>query len=390
MRTLQSTFIISCFLLFLFILIFPSDFSPVYASDPKDELQKIEKTLQQQKQKVQKTIQKEKSALSELEQLSKILSKKQKELQDYDRRLSKTRSNIRQLENDILLINEKLDASSKMLKERLRRLYKQQHGSIADMLVSAKDNQDLIKKIKYITFIAEHDSNLMKTYSYELKGLNDKIKSMDLLRKELEVNKYNIQKKTDELQAERENKDKLLAAIKSERGSYEKMIKELEDSSEKIREMINKLDEEDVSEPVKGEGFGRLKGRLPWPVYGKILLPFGKQKDPQFNLTTYRKGIEISADPGSAVLAVSDGRVVFADWFKGYGMLTIVNHGSGYHTLYANLSEIFHKSGDIIKVRQSIGRVGESGVLNVPSLYFEIRYKGKPIDPIQWLKKIKE
>ena len=79
--------------------------------------------------------------------------------------------------------------------------------------------------------------------------------------------------------------------------------------------------------------------------------------------------------------------MVFADWFKGYGNLLIINHGEGYHTLYANLSEIFFKVGDIIKVHDTVGKVGESGILNAPSLYFEIRYKGKPLDPVQWLKK---
>jgi septal ring factor EnvC (AmiA/AmiB activator) len=79
--------------------------------------------------------------------------------------------------------------------------------------------------------------------------------------------------------------------------------------------------------------------------------------------------------------------VIFAEWFKGFGQLVIVNHGSGYHTLYGNLSEIFSKVGDIIKEKHVIGRVGTSGMLNAPGIYFEIRYKGKPLDPTQWLKK---
>jgi septal ring factor EnvC (AmiA/AmiB activator) len=155
--------------------------------------------------------------------------------------------------------------------------------------------------------------------------------------------------------------------------------------------MIKRLEEEaKAAKKVEGKGFKKLRGRLPWPVYGKILLPYGKQEDPQFKMTTYRKGIEIGSDRGSAVLAVSEGRVVFADWFKGYGLLVIVNHGEGYHTLYANLSEIFHKTGDIIKRRQAVGKVGESGVLNVPSLYFEVRFKGKPLNPINWLRERKK
>jgi septal ring factor EnvC (AmiA/AmiB activator) len=79
--------------------------------------------------------------------------------------------------------------------------------------------------------------------------------------------------------------------------------------------------------------------------------------------------------------------VIFAEWFKGFGQLIIINHGSGYHTLYGNLSELFSKVGDIIRENQVIGKVGTSGVINAPGIYFEIRYKGKPLDPSQWLKK---
>jgi len=104
------------------------------------------------------------------------------------------------------------------------------------------------------------------------------------------------------------------------------------------------------------------------------------------SIPTFKKGIEIEAKAGDTALSVLGGRVVYADWFKGYGLLLIVNHGKGFHSLYAHLSEIFHKTGDIIKGRQAVGKIGESGLLNVPSLYFEIRYKGKPYDPLKWLR----
>jgi septal ring factor EnvC (AmiA/AmiB activator) len=103
------------------------------------------------------------------------------------------------------------------------------------------------------------------------------------------------------------------------------------------------------------------------------------------NIPVFKNGIEISADDGEQPVAVSGGNVVYADWFKGYGLLLIINHGSGYHSLYGHLSEIFYRSGDIITKGTAVGNIGESGLLNVPSLYFEIRYKGKPVDPMQWL-----
>ncbi len=258
------------------------------------------------------------------------------------------------------------------------------------MLVSNEDNKDLIKRIKYISFIADYDRKMMEAYSREIKELKSKVEYVKVLKKDLEVDKINVKKKSKDLQVERKKKDKLLATVKSERNSYQKMVNELETSSKNLREMIKKLEKEKLAHPAAGKGFKVLRGRLPWPANGRVLVAFGKQKDAKFNITTFRKGIEIESKTGNLVLSVSGGSVVFADWFKGYGLLLIINHGGGYHTLYANLSEIFHKPGDIIKKRQAVGKVGESGLLNVPSLYFEIRYKGKPVDPLKWLRSRKK
>lgn len=374
----------------LLVLIFAADCllpSSVLASNPKKDLKEVQKKLRREKSKVTQTIKKEKSILSEIEQINKTIRKRQKELRYYDKRLSETRSRIRRLENEITLLNGKLKTRKSFLKERLKSLYKQQRGDIVSILVSAKDYQDLIKRSKYISFIAYYDSKQMRIYSNEINELNIKMKRMKILRKDLEMNKRNVKKKTKELQSEREKKNKLFASLKSKRKYYEKMVKELEESSKDLLEMIKQLEKEKLPLSVIGKGFKVLKGRLPWPIMGEVIASFGKYNDPTFNITTFRKGIEIKSGAGNTVLAVAGGRVVYADWFKGYGLLLIINHGAGHHTLYAHLSEIFHKTGDIIKRRQAVGKIGESGILNVPSLYFEIRYKGKPVNPIKWLKK---
>lgn len=378
-----------CLLLTVCFSFLISHFSLTDASDPKKELKKIQKKLSEEKRKVKLTIKKEESILSELEQINKILEKKREELKYYDRQLSKTHSRIRALENEISLLNGKLHIRRNLLKERLIALYKQRYGDIALILVSAKDYQDLIQRSRYINLIAYHDSKLMKIYRNGIEELNIKMDRLETLKKELEVNKKNVNKKTGEMQAERKKKDKLLASIKSKRSSYEKMVEELEESSKNLHELIEKLEKEKRPSPIGGKGFIRLRGRLPWPIDGSVLASYGRQKDPEFNIPTFKKGIEIKASIGDTVRAVSGGRVVYADWFKGYGLLLIINHGGGYHTLYAHLSEIFYKTGDIIKRGQTIGKIGESGVLTEASLYFEIRYKGKPVDPLDWLRKKK-
>ena len=177
-------------------------------------------------------------------------------------------------------------------------------------------------------------------------------------------------------------KELILSSVRNEKDARRKMISELKEASQRLLDIIR---ESSRTDDYAAKGFGHLKGKLFWPAEGKIAIPYGSQKDPQFDTPVFRNGIHIQTDDSADTRSVYTGKVIFAEWFKGFGQLVIINHGSGYHTLYGNLSEIFSRVGDIIKENQLIGKVGTSGILNAPGLYFEIRYKGKPLDPVQWL-----
>jgi len=377
-------FVYSLFFIFNFLFLI-SHFSFIEASDPKKELEDVQKKLLQQKRKIKQTIKREKSILDELEQINKNLAEKRMELKSYSNKIAETGFRIGKIEDEISLLDEKIKSRKEILRERLRSLYKQQREDIASVLISAADYIDLSKRIKYISFLADYDTKLINTYSNDLDALNLKRRHLEILQQDLQKNKTDAKKKAKDMEAEQEKKDAMLASIRKERETYRDMIKELEDASERLLNMIKELETKESPLSITGKGFGILKGRLPWPIKGNIVMPFGRYTDPKFNIPTFRKGIEIRADSGDPVLAVAEGRVVYADWFKGYGLLLIVNHGDGYHTLYAHLAEIFHKTGDIIKERQAVGKIGESGILNEPSLYFEVRYKGKPLNPNEWL-----
>jgi murein DD-endopeptidase MepM/ murein hydrolase activator NlpD len=107
---------------------------------------------------------------------------------------------------------------------------------------------------------------------------------------------------------------------------------------------------------------------------------------PRFGTRTYRNGVDIEAAEGTGVDAVLAGQVVYTGWFKGYGNLIILDHGDELFTLYAHVSEIHVKEGDSVRQGQRIGSVGDTGSLAGPRLYFEVRYRGKPQDPEQWLR----
>jgi septal ring factor EnvC (AmiA/AmiB activator) len=120
-------------------------------------------------------------------------------------------------------------------------------------------------------------------------------------------------------------------------------------------------------------------------VHGKLRISFGLRKHPKFDTYTIENGIEIAAPPDTPVAAVYDGTVVFADRFKGYGLMVVLDHGGKHHSLYAHLAEASVRPGHKVAAGDPIGRVGTA--LEGPGLYFEVRFQGKPEDPLDWLKK---
>jgi septal ring factor EnvC (AmiA/AmiB activator) len=360
---------------------------PLEAADTKKKLSEIQKKLKSKKQQVKESIKKEKSVLERIADIDRSIEKKSNELKEYDKRISITKLKISTLSKEINVMNSKLESSNEHLKDRLRALYKQQYGGHALILISAKDYHDLIKRSKYISLIAHYDSRVIKKYGNDIKEFNSKKRKLEALNEELKSDREIAIKTRKTLETDRIKKDKLLAMIRSKRKSYEKAIKELEESSKKLREMMKKLKEKKLPKSVTGKGFKSSRGRLPWPVNGKVVIPFGEYKDPAFKITVFKNGIELKPNRGEKPKAIAGGRVVYADWFKGYGLLLIIDHGSGYHSLYGNLSEIFLNTGDILIGGTVVGKIGMSRLLDYPSLYFEIRHKGKPVDPAQWLKR---
>lgn len=376
-----------CHLLTAYCLLFTTLFLPniVFAENPKEQYKKLQKDMDTHKKKIEERKSREHSILEELERTNRDLGSMETELRKYRKRLRVTEGEINRVETEINANKAKLDKQRDWIRRKLRILQRYGYsGDIILLLSTSEDMAQMMRRWKYLEALTLFERGVMEDYKENIRGLNEKENHLKSLRAEIKKNVEKIMAKEASLAEKKKEKETLLASVRGEKSSYEKMLRELKEASKRLLEIIRKSEETDA---YAAKGFHGLKGRLLWPVDGKIAIPYGAQKDTQFNTPVFRNGIYIKADGDSPAKAVHGGKVVFAEWFKGYGQLLIINHGEGYHTLYANLSEIFYKNGDIIKEQQVIGRVGESGMLNAPGLYFEIRYKGKPLDPLQWLKR---
>jgi len=330
----------------------------------------------------------ESSVLTEIELTNRQMNAVEDELRKNKNKLMNTETKIAKVEDEISMSRENIKELREWIKRKLRAIQKYGHDSDTVVLFMGTDDiAQFMRRSKYLQYVTLYEHKLLDGYKDTLEGLSEKENQLMALKKELIKNREKVKAEEASLAEKKNKKEMLLASVKKEKSSSARMLKELENASKKILEIIKESEKGEKEVIPSGKGFLGLKGKLPWPVEGKVAIPYGSQKDPQFNTPIFRSGTYIQSNAESYAKAVHTGKVVFAEWFKGYGQLVIVNHGEGYHTLYGSLSEIFTRVGDIIKEKQPVGRVGNSGILNTPGLYFEVRYKGKPLDPLQWLQR---
>lgn len=374
----------------------------VFAESPHEEYRQIQKDLKTHKKKLESVKRAEKSATEELRNANAELNRIEKLLASQRDKIKKIQISISSLQSDINKNKESIRFQGNLLKKRLRAFQRMSRENDALLiLLSGEDFSRTLRIFRYISDLSTYDYKLINRYKEAVNILLEKQNNLKRLSAELETEEKKLTKLEVSLKEKKKERESLLVSVRKEKKSYEKMIKELQEASNRLARIIQESERRESElrkkrgarpgvmeeEIVEDSGFAKLKGKLPWPVNGSVAIQYGTQVDPLFNLPVFRSGIHINTSRGSSVKAVHEGKIVFADDFKGYGRLVIVSHGNGYHTLYGNLSMIFFKNGVIIKEQAVIGEVGESATFGTSGLYFELRYKGKPLDPQQWLRK---
>ncbi len=246
-----------------------------------------------------------------------------------------------------------------------------------------------MRSYQYITYLAKDDARKVQNY---------RISIVDLERTQLRWSrkgailgslKQGLQRTNTSLSNNRQEKLKLLSSIRGERSMHMNALTDLRAAANQLQQFFTVVKPAPTAPSRENKpSIASLKGNLDWPVSGRITRQFGVYKHPRFGTTTMSNGVEISAPQGADVRAVYDGQVVFAEWFKGYGQSVILSHPDGYYTLYAHNSELLVRRGESVQRAQTIAKVGSTGALEgKPSLYFEVRKKDQPVNPVEWLRR---
>jgi septal ring factor EnvC (AmiA/AmiB activator) len=369
------------------------NFSVLNATQTKEELKEIKKQIDIHKKKLQETKKIEQNVLEELKKVSKELDEIERKIRAHKAKISSLKQKIIETEEGIKSYSAELESRKLYLANRIRGLQRLASQPDPVMIIfMEEDTNKAIRMIRNTQKITNIDKKLIEQYRAELNQLVIKQTELKNLYIALKQEEESLKNAEENQKQKMKEKEVLLAKVRQDKSLYERKIKELEDNARRLTKLLQETEKKEKrtgkveSLPEESE-FTKRKGDLLWPVRGTVVAHYGSQKDPVFNVPVFRSGIYIQASPGTSVKASAEGKVVHANYFKGYENLVIISHGDGYYTVYGNLDALNVREGNYVKAGQIIGTVGGNSNINTPALYFEVRYRGKPLNPEQWLKR---
>lgn len=301
------------------------------------------------------------------------------ELATQKRKLAALEKKRTDLENSVAV-------QRRLLSEQIRAAYAMGRQEYLKILLNQQEPATLGRVITYYDY-------LNRARSARITALLDAMKQLDVVRQQIETESVRLatlrdqqrQQKAD-LEQNQAARTRLMARLKQDMSSKSERLQHMLSDEKELESLVSSLAQalEDIpAEPGNHRPFGKLKGRLPWPLRGAIIDHYGRRRVGNLRW----QGVLIAAKEGQPVRAVSYGRVAFADWLRGYGMLLIIDHGDGYMTLYGHNQTLYKEVGDWVEAGDVIATAGVSGGDNTSALYFEIRRNGKPTDPSKWCRR---
>lgn len=362
----------------------------------KSKLEQIEEEIEATDRRARGLKKKELSLVLQIQDIERKIDRSKKTLKNLNGEIADINAEISYINSQLAKLSEKLARKKMILNRRLREIYKRGRLNTVAVLLGSHSFTDLIKRVKYLTLIAAQDKRLVEEvsqlqYSYEEYRRASQRKLAQRMQRKAELEEE--QQKLEQAEKERQ---KLLRSFKAQRAEVLNALEERRTDRERMKKIIAELERrrKEALEKARREGRelppetayleGKM-GSLNWPVsQGKLIRGFGPYMDKITKTRVINNGIEIKAKDGTEVRSVGSGSVVMADFYRSYGKMVMLNHGSGMYTIYAHLGDIFVQEGDFVTEGQAIATVGSTGSLEGPMLYFELRDGPRAVDPLEW------
>ncbi|MCO7513271.1 murein hydrolase activator EnvC [Pseudomonas guariconensis] len=386
------------------------------------ELKKMLGKLQAEKSGVQKDLKATETDIGNLE----------KQVEALQQELKKTEGELERLDTEKKKLQSARVEQQRLIAIQARSAYQNGREEYLKLLLNQQNPEKFARTLTYYDYLSKARLEQLRAFNETLRQLAGVEQDISRQQAQLLVQRGNLDSRRQALEAVRSERRQVLAKLDSDLKARDKKLQARQQDQAELTKVLKTIEEtlarqareaeearkkallaqqeaerrrqqqasanREEEAPKKarttlgpmvsstgasyGGAFSAARGKLPWPVNGRLLARFGDARGGDARAKW--DGVMIGAAPGTQVRAVHGGRVVFADWLRGAGLLVILDHGNGYLSLYGHNQSLLKSAGDIVKAGEAISTVGDSGGQDSAGLYFAIRQQGRPTDPAQW------
>jgi septal ring factor EnvC (AmiA/AmiB activator) len=354
----------------------------------RQSLKDIQSRIQRLSKRLESSREREGEVKQELAQLEKELSGLQQNSRRLQSRLNALKKDIGDKEKRAGILSKQISEREQYVRRRLGSVYRRGEMRMFKILFEKNSPSLLAENFYYLTRLVRQDRELLKSYRDDWRVLRDTLQELENLRSEQQRRLAMLDASHKTLNKGHQARKTALSKLKQDSTTLKQEMTGLQEKARRLRNLLKTLETAKTREYSGASGgasgeFKQQKGSLPWPGQGALVVRFGINANKELGTSYESQGIELAQAAGTPIQAVARGKVVFAKPFRGFGNLLILDHGGGYYSLYAQASQLVKKVGEKVAAGD---KIGISGFGDSKTIYFEIRQRGTPLDPLQWLK----
>lgn len=363
---------------------------PSHANDPRAEQARAEQqlaALQREIQQQRRAIERRQERLSrterELRELESKVQQASQAVRQTELRIAQVEGHIYELEQEQARLQSEVETQANLLADQIESAYRNGDEGFLKMLLNQQSPARFERMLAYYEFLNEARlAELEKLHALEaqLKEVQSEVESQ---RQTLARTFSQQQQQRETLAKQQQEQQQLVARLQREQQSDEANLASLIRNEQELNELLAALQQVLAQQGIQLDGLANLRGQLTWPVTGSLRHSFGQQRSGQVRW----RGVVMNTELEAPVKAIADGRVIYSDWLRGFGMVVVIDHGEHYMSLYGYNQALLKNVGEPVRRGETIALAGQSGGQREASLYFEIRHEGNPINPAPYMRR---
>jgi septal ring factor EnvC (AmiA/AmiB activator) len=343
------------------------------------KLNEVQQAIAEQESNIFKTNKNRISLEKQLKNDDLAIAKAAKSISDTEQKLKKTTKKIAKLSKEKQQLSAQKIRQERLLAQQLRSAYTAGQHDYLKLMLNQDESDKIQRTTSYYQYLNKARIDEIEKFQTIITQLMEVSTQHQDQIAQLQTLKANQQEQRKSLTKNKSQRSKTLAALSTKLLSSKQQLAKLKQEEANLTAALKKLTAL-IRAEVDLMGLSKLKRQLAWPVKGRLLHNFGSRKQGYLKW----KGVLLSAPIGKQVQTIHNGTILFSDWLKGYGLLTVIDHGNGYMSLYAHNQTLLKSVGDRVETGEPIALVGQSGGQDQAGLYFEIRHQGKAVNPKLW------